>query len=789
MADQPRKLPPRSRPASQKPLSQKSLPPTRPAQLAPPIKVNVLVAGDRPVPRRGVKSLLLTLLLLVGMGAAVIEGTWLAVQFMINPGSVPWLSWLLPEGHRAPLSRYQTLAEIQAEASEMGLVAGTGLPLTPRAEGELLIPILATHPQCHNASGCEHIVELRVYRPVLPYAGTHREEMELVDRLGVTGPKESFVVAPLATNTATSPGTTRPLPLTAVSIMPGAPAPEVWLNVSGEWSRGSDRATYGQLIHYVPKQHRLYPLIPWTSPAREAPVWQQITGSEAVELVVNETVGLEPDFRIYQPKPTTSATAPVQLIEISLAKSVLENRTYENGRTLAQHGLWSPALRLMQTAKQQDDRWSTATQAQLDLIALHAKVTQAQAERQWANPSQELLANLIDGRWTKALELLQAALADGYELDDLLTANGDRLWERVGVSLGVNANQPDVQAWGTLVLFGRQGRTAAIAWLQQRNSTIASLVARRPGDRPIALDNRLQQVLNLLNNTLLVADYPSRLIGTVDPIANPNIADWLRPQADTTLTLGEQQSWYRIQVDNFYDGTQWRRSPFADLNISAIGTAQQLWSLLGLTNDAQIQLIVWTADSQPQTIEATIKAVRLQNGALQLLASGDAPAGVSFAASDDRPRPLAMTTNTVHWVEPQRSLTLTELNQEQPVWASMLMPTLQQTLHPTSLVSTDTAASDEDVLQEMGNWTIQLLDLTGNDQPEAILSTPGTTSDRPQTLILSDQGTLIYSELGQDAGQSMTAIADAGDGKPALLVETAQSYQLRQWSLETQRFE
>jgi hypothetical protein len=72
--------------------------------------------------------------------------------------------------------------------------------------------------------------------------------------------------------------------------------------------------------------------------------------------------------------------------------------------------------------------WSTAAQAQMDLIRLHAQLTKSQAEETWASPSQEVLADLIDGRWGKALQVFQASsLENTQEIATLLAADSGRL--------------------------------------------------------------------------------------------------------------------------------------------------------------------------------------------------------------------------------------------------------------------------------------------------------------------------------------------------------------------------
>jgi hypothetical protein len=785
-----RKLPPRSRPVLRSAQS-----PRRP----PAVKMLISSKQHR---HNGWKARLTGVALLLVTIALVMQGSWVAVQLIVNPGSVSWLGWLLPEWNLIPLSRYQTLHEIQTEAIQQGL---TALDLQMAlSKDERLVAIFAPQHHCSETSDataatCRQLIELRVYRRLPANQDRSRAPaLEVVDRLAIVSPRETAVLAPLLSQPGTSPGNSRSLPLDTVSAMQGATS-GIWLDLSGNWFRGGDRIAYGQLVRYDSKQHRLYGSIQWTSPTGVSPVWQQITGSAAPELVVNETVGLEPDFRIYQVRSVshrasgnaaaTQGSNPIQLEAIALTSAALQNQTYENGLTLARHGLWTSALQLMQETQRWSSDWPATAQAQLDLVAFHAAITKEQADRTWANPNQALAANLLDGRWTKALQLLHSALKDGYEINDLLTADVDRLWDRVRAALSIRPQQPDVQAWGTLILFARQGRAAAIAWLQQQNPMVAAIDS--PNAAP--LDARLQQVLDLLNQTLLSTEHSSRIIGTVTPIANPNPADWLQPST-APLRLADQQTWYRIQVDSFYDGARWRRSPFTDLNPPAIGRAQQLWNLLGLSNDPQIQIIVWR-DGQPQTLEATVKATQLRGGRLQLLASGSAEISLGRAAS--QPPPLAITTATVHWVEPPQTLTLEQLNQQQPLLATALMPTLWQTTQTTHSgathsEATNPTASVEEMLQAIGSWTVQQIDLTGDDQPEAIVSltvNSSPDSHRPQTLIFSHQGTLIYSQLGRESGESLTAIADSGDGKTALLVDNGQSYRLRHWSSQQQRFE
>jgi hypothetical protein len=763
-------------------------------------KINVLVA---PKPQRGsgIKSCLLTLMVVLGMAGAVVGGGWVAVQFIVNPGSVRWLSWMLPEWNRHALRRevIQTLAEIEAEAAAAERFLGTPLylPATTGLPEDLLIPILTNSTHCSggasSAAECSKLVEIRIYRP-LPATErrSHPGSFQLMDRMSVGGVEESLVMAPFVTSPTAVPGSNRPLPLTTVSLIDGnVPEPSVWLHISGERIQGSTRIVYGKAVRYDPVIPKLYSLESWTSPAGTLPDWQQITGSEATELVVNQTVGLEPSFKVYQVETLASSTEPLRLEPISLAQSALDSRTYDNGLILARSGLWSTALQTLESLKSQVDAatWNANAQAQLDLIALHASVTKAQADRDWASPSQQILAQLVDGRWGRALELLQTAIRNGQNLSNLLAVDSDRIWRRVNAALQVNRNQPDVQIWGVLVLTARRDRSSAIAWLTQQNPTAET-------------NTRALQALNLLDpqaSSILTASHSSRMIGAAAPVSSVNSADWLQLPGDTPLTSTAEQAWYQIQLSGFHDGQRWRRSPFTDLNLPNTGTAISLWNLLGLTNRSPMQILVWAADGQPQTIEATVRAARVRGSELQLLAA--APTGI--APLPQSPQPLAMTLSTISWLEPSQQLTLAAWSQQQPDGGAAFLVNLWQELQQTGQVQS-VNLTPQSLIEEVGQWTVGLIDLTGDGQLEAVFtfqpsllsgssyvtaSTQAANQDATRTLIFSAQGQLIYSELSAEAAQFLVAIANPGDGTAALLTGNGQTYRLLRWSAQNQRFE
>ena len=219
--------------------------------------------------------------------------------------------------------------------------------------------------------------------------------------------------------------------------------------------QGINAIAYGQILYYSPNSG-LSLLSPWTSTTGVVPQWRQVTGSKSPELFIDETVDLEPHFCVYQVKTTQSDQNQIQLEEISLQKSALKIRAYQNAIFLARNGLWSPALKLLQSIKQQRQQqresWSGEAQAQMDLIRLYAKFTSNQAGQTWATPSQQVLAYLIDGRWEEARQVFQASSEDSQEVVAMLRAEEERLSNRVEAALQVNPNQPEIQAWKAQIL-------------------------------------------------------------------------------------------------------------------------------------------------------------------------------------------------------------------------------------------------------------------------------------------------------------------------------------------------
>jgi hypothetical protein len=550
---------------------------------------------------------------------------------------------------------------------------------------------------------------------------------------------------------------------------------------------------YGQVVDYDPVRARLSLLQAWSSPAGQLPQWQQVTGSLTPELVVNQSVGLEPQFQVFQFKASRSLIQPTTLEPISLTAAALNDRSYENSLLLARNGLWSLALARLQAFKQssaqsgtQSGIWSAAAQAQLDLIALHAEVTQAQADQDWASPTQQVLAQVIDGRWSQSLAELKSASESGYDIRSLLDTNSDRIWQRVETALRMNARQANLQTWGTLMLTVRQNQQQALTWLRKQPQVTPELT------------QSMQPLLTLLNPSSapdaapdsppeIAAQPPLSLVGWVTPLTTLQPQDWTplakpgaKPDAKSVTITAQpplRQSWYQIELKSLQtdQNRQKLAQPVAKQSAAKQSAAKQSAANAPEQSIAplSLQLGVWQNAAQVQSLPLTIKATQLKQGQLSLLGLSEA------LPSALKPSTLVAVTPNITWLQPKASLPLKELMQ-QPDWQPLL-PSLWQALTTARLISDPTA----DPLAAIGQWSVQRLALTGNPTPEAVLTLePDAGSSR--TVIFSNQK-LLYSDL-QWPDQTLIGLVGEAN-RSMLLLQQGQSLVLKQWSAQTQQFE
>jgi len=575
---------------------------------------------------------LTALSVLCGCAALMGGGAWLSYQLIVDPNGNRLVSQFVPEWSRLPTGSrdsIQTLDQIKASIRKLGFITGEPLPLTvdksrDDALPDLLLPVLVERTVnastvCKNP--CHQIVELRVYKRVqLPDRDSEKEQyFQLASSVNVEGPAESFVIADLGDSNSNNQASNQSLPLTELRRFDGKPpASGIWFNVSGKLLRGDKKIPYGQVVRYNPSQNHLISLLDWASAAGQAPNWQQIVKAPNPQLAIDQTVGLEPKFTLYQIGSRKFVPNPVQLTPISLEEFAFNDETYKNGLRLANSGLWSPGLNVMRSAKiKAGQNWPAVAQAQLETIEFHAKITRAQAIASWASPGQQVLAELIDGRWSQALQVFEADPSNSHEISTTLKNDGGRIMNRVDAALRVNSADADVKAWGALIIASQNGTRQAMNWLDRQSDTDSETRSRIRN-----LVNKLEEAVSQAQS---LEDHKSQIMGSATLINNINPAEWLEPEAKNELKLTGEQVWYQVQVASFNDGSRWVNSPFTDVEVTSFPATQVkwLWGRLGLQADPKIKIEVAMANGQQRVAVGTVKAVQIQDGSLRLLAAVD----------------------------------------------------------------------------------------------------------------------------------------------------------------------
>jgi hypothetical protein len=738
----------------------------------------------------------LAIAILLSSASLVMASAWISILYIFNPVQVSWLNKVLPEWAQIPLGNYERphiLKDIKLSLSKQKQIAGEILALDKDAEISFLLPVFQQRANCQ--SDCQELVELRVYQrsQESEFQSQSESYYYLATQLSVTGPEKSFVVD--ATSAPQDSNVT--LPLTEVKRFEGTtPSPGIWFSLRGKRQQETSAFAYGNIIYYNPERTNLQSMLSWTSPNGQQPKWQQVTGDNEKELVIDQTVGLEPQLQVYQIKPVKLFLKPIQLEAIALNPPALKDSAYQNALSIARSGLWTPAFEWLKfVQKQRKGVLPEAAQAQMDLIRLHSQLTKAQAQKNWASPSQQVLVDLIDGCWGKALQVFEASPHNAQEIATLLKADEGRLWNRTVAALRVNPNRSEVQAWGALILAVQRGEEYANSWLNAQPQTKKDTLAYIQG--------LLARVNSEGKKSQILSTHPSQIIGSVQPITQVNNAEWLQLNSTAEMKLTADR-WYQVEVSAFHDGKRWLNSPFENWKPPKTSLAKFFWQTLGISSDPKIQIVVWLPNGEQQITAATIKAVQLRSGILRLLA-----AGVKIPENQNnrlQPRPLALTSAALEWVQPS-PITLEALYQKDPQKVKAMLPSVWRSLQQSGNLPTGAIPSFEQMQEKLGYWPVQLIDLTNNAKPETVLTISAAAilslsqaesgiqeennqQSRPRTLILSDTGKVIYTDFAESYRQVLTAIAKLSDTHSlALLVENADNYSLRRWSEKNQHFE
>ncbi|MBD2520220.1 hypothetical protein H6G93_35825 [Nostoc sp. FACHB-973] len=750
-------------------------------------------------PKRGSwLSSTLAIAILLSSASLVTTFAWISVLFIFNPDQVSWLNKILPAWAQIPLGKHerpQTFKQIELDFSQKKLIVGEILPLYQGTKNSFFMPVFQQRDNCE--SDCQKLVEIRVYQrsKELEFKSESENYYYLEAQLPITGPEESFVISSLADTTLEPQDISVPLPLNKVQRFEGqTPSPGVWFNLRGERQQGTGAIAYGHIIYYNPERSNLQQMLSWTSPSGQLPKWQQVTGDATKELVIDQTIGLEPHLEVYQVKPLKLFLKPIQLEAVDLKSPVLKDSAYQNALSIAHSGLWTPAFDWLKFIKKQRQGLPEAAQAQMDVIRLHSQLTKSQAQKIWASPSEQVLADLIDGRWEKALQVFEGSAHNVQEIATLLKGDEKRLWNRTVAALRVNPNRQEVQAWFALILAVQRGPEAANSWLKtqpqitkDRFAYIQGLLAKLDGEATKSQISHLSQI-----------------VGTVQPITQVNSSEWLQPNSTADLKLTDNQVWYQVQVSAFSDGKRWLNFPFENLKPPKTSRAKFLWETLGINSDPEMQIVVWLPNGEQKISIAAIKAVQLRDKVLRLLV-----AGAKIPENQNnvfQPKPLALTNAALEWVQPF-PITLRELNSQNPSGVKIILSSVWESLQKSGEVPPGAIPSFEQMQEKLGDWPVQAIDLTNNAQPEIVLTISATTiaslnqsesgigeentnQSPDRTIILSDTDEVIYTDFKENSLQRLSAIAKlSGVQSLALLVENGDTYSLKRWSDKNQRFE
>jgi hypothetical protein len=425
--------------------------------------------------QKSVATSILAIAILLGSAGLAVAISWISILLILNPQQVSWLNPFLPEWVKISSFQEQrphTMQQIQAEIKKQKRISGKIIALESEINESFLLPIFGKRNNCY--SDCKYIVEIRTYHLATDFEWQSRPEKyyHLTTQFPVTGPEEFDVIAPLVdANAEENAGANIPLPITEIGRFESdAPKPGIWYYLRGNRSSGSILTAYGYILHYNSDRRKLQRMIFWTSPSGDLPQWEEVTGGGEKELVVRQTIGLEPRLRVYQIEPGEFVVNPIKLSEITLKPPAMLDKAYKDALLIAQNGLWTPADKWLQfIEKQQKGKISSEAQAQIDLIREHSQLTKKLADTSWASPSQEVLADLIDGRWGEALKVFEASPENPAEIKTLLKADTRRLESRIDAALSVNPNRPEVQAWKALIIASQKDKNQAYYWLNTQS--------------------------------------------------------------------------------------------------------------------------------------------------------------------------------------------------------------------------------------------------------------------------------------------------------------------------------
>jgi hypothetical protein len=754
----------------------------------------------------------LALTMLGGSAAAILTFGWISFLFILNPQQIIWLNEYLPQAKKIGSKNQnlpKTLAEIESILKQKNLVAGEILSLTNQQSDQknnqnkqkpnlFLMPILQRVDNCD--SDCQKLLEIRVYQQSKEIEFNLQSQIhyDLVKTLTVTGPTQFFVKSPWGKNVSQPVSDKEQenqkennLPLTSIQMFSDSSLPGFWFNLQGKYQQGDEAIAYGEIVHYNPQLRSLQQLLTWKNPTGKLPQWQQITGNSTAELVIDQTVDLEPRLQVYKIKSGELVNNSVYLEEINL-QPVMKGSGYEQSLLMARNGMWTPANAWLTSIQKEIKKpLPEYVQGQLDLIRLYSQRTKTNADQTWASPARQVQTALMDGRLEQGLNALESAPYSGQEIYNLLQFDSSNLWNISTVALRINPQRRAALAWVYLMLAVQRGDEYANFWL-----------AKQP---KISEENLfyLRDLLAKLKNEAQTS-HPSQIIGGVEKISRINYSDWLPINGEQEIVIEDNQVLYQVNVSAFHNGINWLSYPFTNLPIPRNPSSLFWRSVLGIGEDPQIQIVIWLANGEQQVTTASIKALQMQNRDLKLLVAGETFLGGENI--DLQPKPLAFTQAALQWVQPL-PISVAAVEARNPQAIQTALPKIWRSLQKSGDIKTNSVPDFKELKQKMAYWPVQMVDITNDGNSDLALTISSeviaflnTSNDEnlgsfvenkpDRTIIFSHQGQIIYNDFGANPPQKLTAIAKLNSNQSlGLLVNKGGKYELRRWSETNQRLE
>jgi hypothetical protein len=742
---------------------------------------------------------------LLGGGILLVLSFRWGLTLILDPQALPQLQAFLADPLAPkPLTATTTWAELQHTVGSSGQILGTPMRLpAPGPEADWLV-----FPVVQPASG--KIVQLRVLQSTAGQ-GAETQLME-VAALAVPPFSAEQILAPLAAEARQSTVSPKEFVSQHLALLPTPPTPSPyhWLALTGQWSSQGTRLRYGQIVIFDPERRRLSLSEVWSSPAEQMPQWIDLDGEGPTDLVIPETIGLDPVLRGLQVVELRGLGPAVQLQPVGWVGVPLDAQAqakpYQQALRLARGGLWRQAhTQLQKLQAPLAERWTPAAEAQLRLMDRHATLTRRQAEQDWSMPSQKIMALLIDGQWAAALDQLEASPNLLEPLMRSFSADQGRLWKRISAAASVSQPDPAVWVWGGLALEAKQNRQAAQHWLQRqpvtattRNRLTAILNSSQAPAQPVAAPTAASTpspspapsstpitsaVGAVASSAEVTASSPVLgVMGPVQPWDGLPPGDWYFPEPQQPgLVQGEQ--WYTVEVPLVQRNQQWQGAWPQPL---ASTPAERLWPLLPFADNPSLTMVRWQSSLLGVTQNLYVKGLRMNNGTVTLLAAGAKTSDLALAPL----APLAFSDGALVWLSAEQKTTPT---------SNALLTTVMDEIdrHQGALPEPLSPATVETLLPQV---QLHTLDLTGDGRAEQVLTFDPAILNQLQrlglklngtthkTMILNLDNQLLYSDLFQP--HNLIALTNPRHGRPlALVVHGAQGYGLWQWSDTSQGFD